>query len=302
MRVTDTHIELFLEMMSAERGAARTTLLNYQRDLEDFAAFGADQDVSITAAETETVRGYLAAMAAAGLAASTAARHLSVLRQFYRFLYAEGLRADDPCAAIDGPRRGRPLPKVLSEAEVGKLLDEARKTKGPEGARLVALMEILYASGLRVSELVGLPLSATKGDVRILLVRGKGDKERIVPLSDAAREAIAVYLEFWPHFLKHEEHSPWLFPSRGSSGHLTERRFSQMIKTLAYDAGINPGRVSPHVLRHAFASHLLAHGADLRAVQQMLGHADISTTQIYTHVLEERLKELVSQHHPLSGS
>lgn len=301
MTVTETNIELFLEMMSAERGAARTTLVNYQRDLEDFAKFARIQGSPISSANAGIVREYLASMSAAGLAASTAARRLSALRQFFRFLYAEGLRSDDPCVAIDGPRRGRPLPKVLSEGEVESLLTEARNTSGPEGARLVALMETLYATGLRVSELVSLTLSAASGDARVLTVRGKGDKERIVPLSDSAKEAIAVYVAVRPHYLKRSKDSPWLFPSRGSSGHLTERRFSQMIKVLAYDAGIDPGRVSPHVLRHAFASHLLAHGADLRAVQQMLGHADISTTQIYTHVLEERLKEIVARHHPLSN-
>ena len=190
---------------------------------------------------------------------------------------------------------------MLSEGEVDALLRQARTESGPEGALLVALMETLYATGLRVSELVGLPMSAASRDARILTVRGKGDKERIVPVSDPARDAIADYVVLRPHFLKGRKDVPWLFPSRASSGHLTERRFAQMIKALAYDAGIDPSRVSPHVLRHAFASHLLAHGADLRAVQQMLGHADISTTQIYTHLLEERLKEIVTRHHPLSG-
>lgn len=301
MDVTDTSIELFLEMMSAERGAARATLTSYQRDLEDFAKFIGDSAGEISAADTGTIRDYLAALSTAGLSASTAARRLSALRQFFAFLYAEGIRTDDPSVAIDGPRRGRPLPKVLSEDEVDALLRQARDGSGPEGKRMVALMEVLYASGLRVSELVGLPLSAASADTRILTVRGKGDKERIVPLSESAREAIAEYIPHRRHFLKGDGTSPWLFPSRGASGHLTERRFSQMIKSLAYDAGIDPGKVSPHVLRHAFASHLLAHGADLRAVQQMLGHADISTTQIYTHVLEERLKEIVTRHHPLSS-
>ena len=199
-------------------------------------------------------------MAAAGLAASTAARRLSALRQFFGFLYAEGLRSDDPCIAVDGPRRNRPLPKVLAEIEVEKLLAEARKKSGPDGARLVALVETLYATGLRVSELVSLPVSVATSDTRILMIRGKGDKERIVPLGEAAQEAIADYVAVRPEFLKNGRASPWLFPSRASSGHLTERRFGQMIKALAYDAGIDSSRASPHVLRHAFASHLLAHG------------------------------------------
>jgi len=302
MNVTDTNVELFLEMMSAERGAARATLKNYQRDLENFAKFAGGEGARVSSVDTGVIRNYLAFMANAGLAASTAARRLSALRQFFGFLYAEGLRSDDPCIPVDGPRRNRPLPKVLAENEVERLLIEARKKSGPDGARLVALVETLYAAGLRVSELVSLPVSVATSDTRIIMVRGKGDKERIVPLSEAAKKAIVDYVDVRPVFLKNGEPSPWLFPSRGASGHLTERRFGQMIKELAYDAGIESSRVSPHVLRHAFASHLLAHGADLRAVQQMLGHADISTTQIYTHVLEERLKEIVTRHHPLNNS
>jgi len=302
MNVTDTNVELFLEMMSAERGAARATLKNYQRDLENFAKFAGGEGARVSSVDTGVIRNYLAFMANAGLAASTAARRLSALRQFFGFLYAEGLRSDDPCIPVDGPRRNRPLPKVLAENEVERLLIEARKKSGPGGARLVALVETLYAAGLRVSELVSLPVSVATSDTRIIMVRGKGDKERNVPLSEAAKKAIVDYVDVRPVFLKNGEPSPWLFPSRGASGHLTERRFGQMIKELAYDAGIEFSRVSPHVLRHAFASHLLAHGADLRAVQQMLGHADISTTQIYTHVLEERLKEIVTRHHPLNNS
>lgn len=298
--MTDRHIELFLEMMSAERGAAPATLGNYQRDLEDFAGFAHGRAAPIVSTDTGLVRDYLAFMSDRGLMASTAARRLSALRQFFGFLYAEGLREDDPCIAVEGPRRSRPLPKVLSENEVELLLNKARETTGSNGARLLALVETLYATGLRVSELVSLPLSAARSDSRVLMVRGKGDKERIVPLSESAKEAIVGYVALRQHFLKRDEDSPWLFPSRGARGHLSERRFAQMIKDLAYDSGIDPTRVSPHVLRHAFASHLLAHGADLRTVQQILGHADISTTQIYTHVLEERLKEMVTQHHPLS--
>ncbi len=299
--MTDTNIELFLEMMSAERGAAPATLSNYGRDLRDFARFAGGRGVPVSAADTGLVRDYLAVLSEAGLTASTAARRLSALRQFFGFLYAEGLRKDDPCIAVDGPRRQRPLPKVLSENEVELLLDTARKRTGPDGARLLALMETLYATGLRVSELVSLPLSAARSDSRVLTVRGKGGRERIVPLSVPAKEAIAGYVALRRHFLGEGGESRWLFPSRSARGHLSERRFAQMIKDLAHDSGLDPARVSPHVLRHAFASHLLAHGADLRAVQGMLGHADISTTQIYTHVLEERLKEMVTRHHPLSA-
>jgi integrase/recombinase XerD len=294
---------LFLEMMSAERGASPATLVNYGRDLDDFTAFARCRGGDLADADTETVRAYLGHMARAGLSSATAARRLSVLRQFYRFLYAEGLRGDDPSIGIDGPRRQRPLPKILSEAEVDRLLVAARSRPGPGGQRLVALIEVLYATGLRVSELVGLPRSAASGDPRVLLVRGKGGRERMVPLSMPARAAVAAWLEECDRAAGRDEAagSPWLFPSRGAEGHVTSRRFSQLLKELAVEAGIAPSRVSPHVLRHAFASHLLAHGADLRAVQQMLGHADISTTQIYTHVLEERLKALVETHHPLNA-
>jgi integrase/recombinase XerD len=222
------------------------------------------------------------------------------LKQFHRFLFSEGHRTDDPCAAIGGPRRGRTLPKILSESEVVALLEAGRKRPGPEGARITALLETLYATGLRVSELVSLPLGAVKNEEPVLLVRGKGGRERVVPLGEAARDALQTYLAARAEFLPDNTTSPWLFPSRSGSGHLTRQRFAQILKELAAECGIEVSRVSPHVLRHAFASHLLAHGADLRAVQAMLGHADISTTQIYTHVLEERLERLVHDHHPLA--
>ncbi len=294
------HVEMFLEMLAAERGAVANTLAAYRRDLVDFAAFMGRRRGTLAGARDADVRRYLSSLAAAGLAPSTTARRLSALRQFYRFLYSEGLRADDPTAVVDGPRRGRPLPKIVSEAEVDRLLAAARARPGPAGARLTALLEVLYATGLRVSELVSLPFPHSHGDRRFVAVRGKGGRERLVPLGAPALASIEAYLPARRHFLRRGGDPGRLFPSRGRTGHLTGRRFAQLLKELAADADIDPRRLSPHVLRHAFASHLLAHGADLRAVQQMLGHADISTTQIYTHVLEERMKALVFEHHPLA--
>ena len=291
--------DMFLEMMVVERGAAARTVDSYRRDLEDFSTFLGARKLDLAEAGKIDIRAYVAALTARGLAASTSARRLSALRQFYRFLYAEGLRGDDPSLDIDGPRLPRALPKYLSEQEVDNLLRASYRREDPQGLRLTALLEILYASGLRVSELVGLPLAAATRDVRYLIVRGKGGKERVVPLSDPALEAMQNYRQVRAHFLASDQPSPWLFPSRGKSGHLSDRRFAQLLKELAVDCGLPPAKVSPHVLRHAFASHLLANGADLRSVQQMLGHADISTTQIYTHVLEARLKSLVEDHHPL---
>ncbi|MFA7638968.1 MAG: site-specific tyrosine recombinase XerD [Parvibaculum sp.] len=302
-------IDAFLEMLSAERGAARNTLDAYERDLKDFNAFLTSKGKAIDEATTRDVRDYLEGLSTQGLSASTAARRLSALRQFHGFLFAEGIRKDDPCGSIEGPRRARPLPKTLTVGEVDALLAAARRAEDGrtheeavlayKRARLVCLMEVLYATGLRVSELVGLPLSAVRGEERFLAVSGKGGRERLVPLSDAARAAIDAYLPL--RSMRLGDHvSPWLFPSRGRQGHLTRHRFAQLLKDLAVSAGLDPTRVSPHTLRHAFASHLLANGADLRAVQQMLGHADISTTQIYTHVLDERLKDLVQTHHPLA--
>ena len=285
-------------MLVAERGTARLTIDAYRHDLDDYAGFLARRGATPLDADGDGVRAYLGHLAGR-FAASTSARRLSCLRQFHKFLFAEEIRRDDPTATIDSPRRRAPLPKVLSEAEVDGLLRAARARKGAAGVRCLALVEVLYATGLRVSELVGLPLATVGGDPRFLMVRGKGDKERLVPMGEAAKQAVGAYLAVRGEFLKEGEVSPWLFPSRGAEGHLTRRRFGQMLKELAIEAGIEPRRVSPHVLRHAFASHLLAHGADLRAVQQMLGHADIATTQIYTHVLEERLKALVRDHHPL---
>lgn len=305
------HIEAFLEMLSAERGAAKNTLDAYERDLSDFARFLGTSKTDLTAAGPEGIRGYLNTIEAQGFSASTAARRLSAIRQFHGFLYSEGLREDDPCSSIEGPRRVRPLPKTLSVNEVDALLAAARKiedgraqeevVRAYKRARIICLMEVLYASGLRVSELVGLPIHAVQGDDRHLTVDGKGGRQRLVPLSPAARQAIDVYLPLREIRLDGQP-SNWLFPSRGQQGHLTRHRFAQLLKELSLVAGIDPARVSPHTLRHAFASHLLANGADLRAVQQMLGHADISTTQIYTHVLDEKLRALVQTHHPLADA
>lgn len=297
----DRHIETFLEMMSAERGAAANTLDAYGRDLTAFAAFAARRGVAPAAADTEVIRGFLSALAAEGATPRTAARRLSAIKQFFRFLLSEGVRDDDPSSTVDAPRRGRALPKVLSEAEVDALLAAARAGDGPRGMRLVALLELLYATGMRVTELVSLPMSALGRDRRFLVVTGKGNKERLVPAGDAARAAVDAYLPHRESFVKNAAGRRYLFPSRSAAGHLTRDRFAALLKELAVAADIDPTRVSPHVLRHAFASHLLANGADLRSVQQMLGHADISTTQIYTHVLDERLKSLVQSHHPLAG-
>jgi integrase/recombinase XerD len=295
----DRHIESFLEMMAAERGAAANTLAAYRRDLDDFAAHVGRRRRGPAAASSDDLRSYLAALDAAGMSARTAARRLSALRQFHRFLVDEGIRADDPSTGLDSPKLGRPLPKVLTEDEVTRLLAAAATREGAEGLRLVALLELLYGTGLRVSELVGLPVSALRRDAPVLLVRGKGDKERLVPITAAAARAVAAYRIERDRRLAGKA-SPWLFPSRGRSGHLTRHRFAQALKTLAVEAGIDPARLSPHVLRHAFATHLIDHGADLRSVQQMLGHSDIATTQIYTHVAQDRLGKLVAERHPLA--
>lgn len=287
--------------MAAERGASPNTIAAYRRDLAQFAAFAGREGRRSEEADSDLIRHYLAALAAGGVSAGTSARRLSALRQYFRFLFAEGVRRDDPTAVIDGPKLGRRLPRVLSEAQVGTLLSQARQRRGARGARLVAMMELLYATGLRVSELVGLPMSALSRDRLFVTVRGKGGKERMVPLGRPAREALEAYMPQRRRFIPAGKTSPWLFPSRSAPGHLSRARFAVLTKELAAEAGLDPANVSPHVLRHAFASHLLAHDADLRSVQQMLGHADISTTQIYTHVLDERLKSLVNARHPLAG-
>jgi integrase/recombinase XerD len=299
---------LFLDMLAAERGAGKNTLEAYTRDLEDLASYLATKKKTIAAATTSDLRAYLATLAERDFKASSVARRLSAIRQLYRFLYAEGHRGDDPAAVIEGPKRGRVLPKVLSIAEVDRLLATAHggaadTTRGDgerlRWLRLACLLEVLYASGLRVSELIALPASAARRDERMLIVRGKGDKERLVPLNQAAKTAMRVYLAA---LAADDRQAPakWLFPSFGESGHLTRQHVARELKGLAVAAGIASARVSPHVLRHAFASHLLQNGADLRVVQTLLGHADISTTQIYTHVLDERLKSLVRDLHPLA--
>ena len=299
-------IALFLDMMAAERGAARNTLDAYRRDLDDVAARLAARGSSLARAATPDLEAVLSGFARDGLAASTAARRLSAMKRFYRFLLSDGRRADDPATPLKAPRKGRPLPKVLSEADVDALFDAAARLPGPAGIRTRALLEVLYAGGLRVSELVTLPLNAFVRAERCIHVTGKGGRERLVPLTENALDAVAAYKAV------REAHLPadkvragkaqrFLFPSRtAKSGHLTRERFAQILSDLAVAAGMDPGKVSPHVLRHAFATHLLAHGADLRSVQTLLGHADVSTTQIYTHVLDERLKTLVETAHPLA--
>src|SRR5262245_444533 len=298
-------IELFLDMVAAERGAAKNTLAAYSRDLADFSSELGKAGRVISRASTDDLRAYLGSLAKRRFAASSVARRLSAIRQLYRFLYAEGHRADDPSAVIEGPKRNRALPKVLSIPEVDRLLAQARadmdqaEERAPKrlrAARLACLIEVLYATGLRVSELTALPISAAERNARMLTVRGKGNKERLVPLNEAAKNAMREYLALLS--ANGVRQTKWLFPSFGRSGHLTRQHFARELKTLAAAAGLR--QVSPHVLRHAFASHLLHNGADLRVVQTLLGHADISTTQIYTHVLEERLKSLVRDLHPLA--
>lgn len=294
-------IDRFLEMLLAERGAAANTVLAYRRDLEHLAEYLGTGDAALATASEGDLRAYMRALHAARLAPATAARRRSALRQFFGFLHGERVRQDDPAAALDAPRRQRSLPKILGQDEVARLFDAAAGHTGPEGRRLVCLLELIYSAGLRVSELVGLPYPPIEGHARLLVVRGKGGKERLVPLHDAALAALGAYLEVRSSFLPKETGaSRWLFPSRARQGFLTRARFFQMLDALAVEAGLDPAKVSPHVLRHAFATHLLEGGADLRAVQRMLGHADIATTQIYTHVVEDRLKALVAQHHPLS--
>ncbi len=289
----DRHVEAFLEMLAAERGAARNTLLAYERDLTDFAAFAAARGQAVAAADGATLQAYMAGLQAEGLSARTAARRLSALRQFHRFLLREEVRRDDPTALLDTPRLPAALPKYLSESEVDALLAAAVERPGRPGLVARAALEILYATGLRVSELLGLPRAALAGDAALLLVRGKGGRERLVPLSDAAKQAAAA-------LAAESATSRWLFPGRDPRQPLTRQAFFVLLKQVALAAGLDPARVSPHVLRHSFASHLLARGADLRSLQMLLGHADIATTQIYTHVLAERLQRLVEAHHPLA--
>jgi integrase/recombinase XerD len=304
---------LFLDMLAAEQGAGRNTLDAYRRDLTDFSEFLARNRQNFAGAQTQALRDYLADLDTRGFKSSSAARRLSAMRHLFRFLLNERVRSDDPAAILSGPKRGRGLPKVLSIAEVDRMLTRAKELSQAQDVsplqrlraiRLYCLLEVLYATGLRVSELVSLPLSASRRDLRMIVVRGKGDKERLVPLNEASRQAMADYLAavdaLKPEHRKKAAASKWLFPSFGESGHLTRQHFARDLKELAAAASLAPQLVSPHVLRHAFASHLLHNGADLRIVQTLLGHTDISTTQIYTHVVEERLKSLVRDLHPLA--
>jgi integrase/recombinase XerD len=306
-------INLFLDMLAAEQGAGENTLEAYRRDLEDFSEFLGRSQQSFATAQTDKLRDYLSDLDTRGFKSSSVARRLSAIRHLFRFLLNERIRSDDPAAILSGPKRGRGLPKVLSISDVDRMLTRAKElTQAAEASssqrlramRLYCLLEVLYATGLRVSELVSLPRSAARNDAQMIVVRGKGNKERLVPLNDASRQAMSDYLAATEATksakAKGAAVSKWLFPSFGESGHLTRQHFARDLKELAAAAGLAPRLVSPHVLRHAFASHLLHNGADLRVVQTLLGHTDISTTQIYTHVVEERLKSLVRDLHPLA--
>lgn len=298
-------IESFLEMMSAERGAALNTVEAYRRDLDDTAEILAARGARLFDAGVEDIRAAMSDLSKRDFAVASQARHLSSLRQFYRFLYAEGHRADDPTAIIDGPKRQRPLPKTLEIDAVSKMLDLAEDDAKAEAEtasaakRLHAMVETLYATGLRVSELVALPVTAARADREYVLLKGKGGKERIVPLSGKSKTALAKWITA-RNLDPAQEASPWLFPAKSETGHLARQVFARDLKSLGARSGISPALLSPHVMRHAFASHLLQNGADLRVVQELLGHADISTTQIYTHVLSEKLQRLVEDHHPLA--
>lgn len=287
-------------MLAAERGVARLTLAAYRTDLVEVSAFLTRNGHALDTAGTEELRRYMSVLAKAGFEPRTMARRLSALRQFYRFLVMDGRRRDDPTAALDAPRLGRPLPKTLAQDQVAALIAAAQSDKSAEGVRIACLLELLYAAGLRVSELVALPLAAAKPTATFLVVRGKGSKERVVPIGEPARQALAAYHAVRQQFVGEGETSRWLFPSSSALGHLTRRRCAQLLKALAIKAGVDPKGLSPHVLRHAFASHLVDRGADLRSVQEMLGHADIATTEIYTHVEATRLTRLVTEHHPLA--
>lgn len=303
----DAHISAFLEAQAAELGAANNTLLAYGRDLKDVAGFLGARAKSFETASRDDIESYLIHCEAQGLARSTRARRLSAIKQLYRFGFEEGWREDNPAIQIAGPGKDKRLPKTLTIEDVERLLQSAEthgKTR-QDRIRATCLMQVLYATGLRVTELVSLPVAAVRGDPQLILVRGKGGKERMVPLSAPARLAVTDWLAVRDAVedlarKKGKPASPFLFPSRGKAGHLTRHWFFNLIKALAVDAGLNPADVTPHTLRHAFATHLLANGADLRTIQTLLGHADVSTTEIYTHVLDARLAELVLDHHPLA--
>ena len=293
-------VEQFLEMLIAERGASSNTCTSYLNDITNFDKFLSGAATSLEDATTDDVRRYLRHRSEVGANNPTISRNLSVLRQFFKFLQSENIRLDNPALNVDGPRASRPLPKVISEDDVEALLKAAHKSQTAEGIRLTCLLEIAYASGLRVTELVSLPTDSLSYTSETLLILGKGGKERLVPLTSSAMNAIVAYERVRSNFLKRNKTSNFLFPSRSKQGHITRRRLGQLLKELAMQAGLDPTLISPHVLRHAFASHLLNRGADLRSLQKMLGHSDISTTQIYTHVQKERLHAVVSSFHPMS--
>lgn len=307
-------VDSFLDMLTTERGAAMNTRHAYWRDLADVSLYlRRERKTDVDKATVDDLKAYLKDLSEKThikgtnqsiIAVRTVARRLSALRQFYRFMVSEGARQDDPTSTIESPKQGRTLPKTLSEQEVSALIKTAGSAGTPESVRLVCLLEMLYATGLRVSELVGLPLSALGEKNQYIMIAGKAGRERMVPMSDPAQKALRDYMDVRKRFIGIEganRQDPWLFPSRTSdSGHLTRQRFAQLLKDLARDAKVDEDRVSPHILRHAFATHLLSRGADLRSVQKMLGHADIATTQIYTHIIGENLKKTVKDKHPLS--
>tara|TARA_A100001037_G_C15136253_1_gene631309 strand:+ start:1905 stop:2831 length:927 start_codon:yes stop_codon:yes gene_type:complete len=298
----DSSIESYLEMMIAERGATKNTINAYSSDLSTFAQYLESTNETLLNTNANTIKGYLERLAATGRSSSTQARNLSTLRQFYRFLQSDEQRLDNPCQNINSPKARKALPKVLSEAEVTQLINASQSSSKPGGLRIACIVELLYSTGLRISELAGLKLNNLDENQQVLRVLGKGGKERMVPIGEPATAALKSYLDVRQYFIQNNENTDWLFPSRGASGHLTRRRIAQILKELAIAANIAPSKVSPHVLRHAFASHLLANGADLRSVQLLLGHADISTTEIYTHVLQSRLNSFVAKHHPLANA
>ena len=305
MDMSAAHAEAFLEMMSAERGAAKNTLISYEKDLEELRSFLFDRKVQMTSASSADLQAFLGHMAREGFKASSQARRLSAIRQFYKFLYAENIREDDPSGILDAPKKARPLPKTLSEVDIDRLLALATAealTDAPgrlDRLRMLALIELCYATGMRVSELVSLPSRVLAEEGRFLIIKGKGSKERLVPLTKAAIAAIAAY-GVAMRAIHGDKEFAYLFPAASATGYLPRQVFARDLKSLAARAGLPAASLSPHVIRHAFASHLLAHGADLRVVQELLGHSDISTTQIYTHVLDEKLRELVETHHPLA--
>ncbi len=294
-------ISAFTETITAERGAASNTIAAYTRDLEDFGEFLDSKRKTFENAMLAELRAYLSSLVKRGLSAKTQARRISALREFYKYLYTEKIRSDNPTDALDSPRTGRSLPKYLSEDEINRLFKAVEELKSPKKDRMKVLLEILYASGLRVSELISLPAATANVKENFLIIRGKGSKDRMVPLTDAAKQALKDWIPVRERTLPKGRESRWLFPSKGKTGHLTREGFFEELKSLAIIAGIAAERVSPHVIRHSFASHLIAHNADLRTVQQMLGHSNIATTQIYTHILDNRLKKTVEKNHPLAN-